>query len=647
MDLPDDYAVPDDADAQHALGRRVMELGALLDVQPEGRFSVWCVERRVRLDLRVRAADEPGRWVVETLGERAWDPPPRKAPEPAPAIELALLGSVVLEEQEDRGSLGPVTAFGFAPGGTLRLWRWKSVDEGELVTLDATGVAVGTARVDLSDLHDLQVRCWPLAQGRWLLTAGGWGGEGRCAVALVDEATGERVASAEWRDASFEAVSARPDGGFVALIGWAGSSGRQTLLAVDRGLRILWRVEQDYRDPAKLFSPEGVAVTPEGHVAVVDTIRKSIQIFDADGGYLETLDLASLLPAPPSYPCGLDTDPSGGLLLFDFEGPNPLVRLGERGEVRAALSVTPPKEISLGRLAQRARVAPDGALWTTDENALLRLDADGRVDAVVGRLPSPERLARRGATCIDHLGRVLIQDAKTGCLHAFDASGARLFVARPDPGDFERITGIETLSVEPDGTVHVPSDARRATVRFSTQGTRLGLGRSRGDLSSPLPDAFASEGSRWEERERGFDGSELRHVADRRTLAEVRRTVAGRWFDHSGVRAFAADRSGGLVVLHAGREPELDRGVSFYDADGTPRGMAPLAGNRLAVCDRWVAVSDFGCEAQLLRRSDGSVRSFVAPVEKGSACTFGFSPDGSELWVVASAGPTLYRFALP
>ena len=77
--------------------------------------------------------------------------------------------------------------------------------------------------------------------------------------------------------------------------------------------------------------------------------------------------------------------------------------------------------------------------------------------------------------------------------------------------------------------------------------------------------------------------------------------------------------------------------------------MVHLTAWRFATSERWTVAWAIGHEAQLVRRSDGSVRTFLPPVEQGNACTFGFDADGRELWAVEDDGEhaTLHRFALP
>ncbi len=77
------------------------------------------------------------------------------------------------------------------------------------------------------------------------------------------------------------------------------------------------------------------------------------------------------------------------------------------------------------------RYSPDGALWASDGEALLRLNDDSVVDAVLGAQPTETRLTEVSATARDSNGKYYLVDRRTASIHVFDAVGA--FEHRCDP----------------------------------------------------------------------------------------------------------------------------------------------------------------------------------------------------------------------
>lgn len=622
-----------------------------------------------RFVVRVRDSHNPGReesWTYPLSGpERLTDAPRVERIEPPssrwhtrmdslpgdlPRLELTPISSTVLGDGASaQPSAGKILQFGLEGGGRMRIVR--ATQEKNVFTV-ATTSRQGVVRREVLfgpiGTEDMNLKWWPLAHGRWLVTETRFGAGEASSAWFADEATGDVTPLTTSWPCAFDSVAAVPDGGFVALVTFRRKfTSSNALYRVDDEGLVWWKIGEDNKDEAKLFSPEEVAVTPDGHVAVVDNIRDRIQLFDLAGSYLGKLELAEILPAEPNYPTGLTVDPTGALLLHDFNGEFPLYRIHEDGEVVAALEITPPEGRPLGRMHNRARIAPDGSMWTTDGNALLRVDETGAIDRTVGELPALEALGAMGPARIDRTGRILIQDRETGVLHVFDGAGQRLFFARPAPGDFDSQSSISKIFVDLDGAFFVQSSmGRRGVIEFSADGERI----APVELGS-IDLAFSPDGSRWL-GVNSFDHVGVRRVTGDETLAFIERAPSGRWFAFSGIADFATDSTGELVVLHTPRSrrspPNFDSGLSFYGSDGASKGWIPLSGSRLAVSDRWVVVWDFAGTVLLVRRADEVVSRLTPFDRQGNRhWQFGFSADGDELWAIDSDGPTLHKFALP
>ena len=488
------------------------------------------------------------------------------------------------------------------------------------------------------------IEWWPLSNERWLVTENRYGGESARAW-LVEEANPSPSALPNECLCTFEAVSPVSDGGFVALVTFHQKySQSSTLFRVDATRKISWRIDEDLGgDETDLFSPEDVAVTPHGEIVVVDVIRKVLQFFDLSGAHLRNLDLEEILPVKPGYPTGVEPDPLGAVLLHDFSAEIPLHRIRKDGEVSSSIGIVSPDGRPVRALHGAATVAPDGSIWTTDGQALLRIDAQGRVDSTVGEATGPETLAEPGATVIDPFGRILVQDDRTGVLHAFDGSGELLFSGLPAAGDFDE-PGLRELFVDPTGSIYVQTGILSSKlIQFSPGGERIGPAKFGSNRV-----AFCPDGSRWLAFD-SFDYVGLQRRDGHQTLAKVARTPNGLWFENIG--KFAAGTKGELFVLGSREEDWSHPSLSLFESDGSPQGTIAVNGFHamgLAVCDEWLVVGPWNGEALLVRRADRTIHSFVVPdASPLSRHTLGFSPDGAELWLVESAGPMLHKFALP
>ena len=245
--------------------------------------------------------------------------------------------------------------------------------------------------------------------------------------ALVDLATGKATPIPGFTTTVLSKVAGFPDGGFVVKGGLAyfrgGATSDNGLRAYDGRGKRLWSLpgNGDSNDPAALFSPNDLTVTTEGMVAVVDVIRKSVQFFDRAGKHHHTVDLKRAWGREPSYPSDLSADRDGGVVVEDFQGDPPIVRMKADGTVRA--QVRPRlKDGRTFRLSD-AQVAPDGALWVSDGHALFRLGESGEVDRVLGEAPDPRRLDQAAAVTLDGKGRIYAVVGRTGAVHVFGRTG--------------------------------------------------------------------------------------------------------------------------------------------------------------------------------------------------------------------------------
>ena len=679
--LERDYDLDGDAEALAAHHEWIRARGGFFDLAGGERFSIRRFAEGLRVDLEARRLEvEPG-WEVVELATRASRPAPLPAEEPTPELpllELALIDEVCLGGEPVAGGdaaldLGSIEAFGFGDGGSFRIVR-QGAEPGTFVLIRLAPDGELLSQVSCGPFDSaLPPAWWPLRKGRWL--AGREFGNKTGRLWFVDEESGSATPlPGGWRSpaessdfvqrvgfigrnsedeepppddwtCSIEDVSATGDSGFVALVTFRHPyTLTKAVLRMDTAGRQVWSIEEgEHTDPTKLFHPEAVGVATSGVIAVADMIQNSIQVFDANGGFLHVLELTSVLGQKPNYPTGLVRDPKHGLLLYDFDGSPPLYRLSTTGEVAARITITPEEGRPLGRMDDFARIAPDGEMWTTDGDALYRVGPDGALVEVIGDPPQPETLSSIAAAGFDRQGRILLRDGKTNVLHGFDSRGNTLFHTSALTGDFRSYGSREIFVDESDGTIFAQVGRDGRFIEYDPGGNRRGPAMFSGERL-----AFTFAGSHWVEfRERGT--YELRHVVGEKAFARIERAPNGRWLF---ALAFGVDPENDLLVLHGQGGQGGETEIAIFGPDGEHKrsisDLAGLHGDRLLAGERWILITHHG-RPRLVNRSTGKAYRLPTPFEDGPKQSWvtGLSPDGEEYWVVGSEGPTLYRYELP
>ena len=413
-----------------------------------------------------RAAN--GTWAVSELERRPFVETAAAAPKPVeiPALSLRPAGRVVLKGP----SAGPepevrdVSDFVFDARGRIAFLRRSEGKSVALVVVDQQGKVLHT--VPLDSAHAENRAGWSgltcVGPDKYLLIRDDPNDGNKMEGALVDLATGKATPIPGFTTTVLSKVAGFPDGGFVVKGGLAyfrgGATSDHGLRAFDGRGKRLWSLpgNGDSNDPAALFSPNDLTVTTEGMVAVVDVIRKSVQFFDRAGKHHHTVDLKRAWGREPSYPSDLSADRDGGVVVEDFQGDPPIVRMKADGTVRA--QVRPRlKDGRTFRLSD-AQVAPDGALWVSDGHALFRLGESGEVDRVLGEAPDPRRLDQAAGVTLDGKGRIYAVVGRTGAVHVFAPDGQWLRVCLPGTGDVPGELSLPHLTVSDSGDVYLGLD---------------------------------------------------------------------------------------------------------------------------------------------------------------------------------------------
>jgi hypothetical protein len=640
LDLPSDYLSDSDEDELLDAAR---EDGAILATGP-GRFELrfFREAKRVTFEVRRDPNAAAGWTVIETARADFVPPEMPVAPEIA-MLELPLLAKVRLGDSAllDESVVRDVRAFDVDSQGGVRFVRRKKTEPVfTSVVLAPDGSLVSEVALEpLPSDVDENVHWAQLAGNDWLLVGCTWRHQetGRSLAWRLDGTTGQLFALPAFTAGSLDALGPLAAGGFAVLAKSRGVRYFDVLSVHDAEGRSRWSVGTHDIKGQVLFALDDLTVSSDDVLALVSSLRNKVELFDLEGEHLQTVDLEDAWSQEPNSPSGITADVNGGFIVFDFDGSPPIWRMTSTGKVRAKLRPRFPDGNAPNGLARRLQVGRDGRLWSTDGSAFHRLDDDGVVDRTIGNPREADRLEQPSSLEIDHLGRVLVQDARTGAVHVFDSSGARLFVCRPEPTDYERVGDSNRLVTAVDGGLYV--QAGGGYLEFGPDGAR------RGERSLSHHATFRP----------GFEESwvvsrnSLRRLdANGREAVELTRHPDGDWLQPEDADVLA---DGSVVVYDWARRgtPSL----LVFDREGRERRTITLPeavrGYHVRATERWAAVSRYDPEAFLIEIESGDVIRVEADAAspEGALWELGFSADGSELWWIRRDTLELLRFALP
>ena len=580
------------------------------------------------------------------------------APPPIPECRWPALPPLALKTKNE-GAPPPVRAVSrFVLDDQGRICFLREVAKGTpaLVLVDQEGNVIREIPLSALDLSRGQWtgHAWVGGQ-RYIVTRSEEGQGGRASGWWVDMGSGEVKAVEGWECPWVDAIEGSADGSFVVLAtNW--SSLGHTVYRFDPAGRRMWSLAAGGTSLAveQLFSPDDIAITTAGDVAVIDTILHTVQFFDREGRYLRTFNLQKLWGWYPEYTAKLCADIDGGLLVEDFRGALPLVRMNADGSVRGGL--TP--RFSDGRTfhIRDFRVAPTGQVWICDNYALLRLAEDGTVDRVLGQQPDFDRLGEIAAVTVGGNGNVYAVASRTGAVHVFDPEGRWIRSCRPEATDFDGALSRDTaLTVDDREHVYLKNSSRSPYeenyLHFSAAGERI--------RDSQIPAAAYELQWYAQPRTGRFWGLGYEEVflldESFATVRTITRRPDGNWLEspHSA----AVSSNGAIAVIAHSNTSDDDESatVNIYDAEGEPVRTIPLPstmGHNVRVAYDGVRVVVAG---------KGSVFCFDAAGDSVCRGTFGRDCGG---WLVAvplivpgkrelllfdpcSETPVLQRYQLP
>ncbi len=449
--------------------------------------------------------------------------------------------------------------FGYLSGGLL-----------EPATLVLRERATGEERHFPLGEHDLGAHVVWLGEERWLVP----GSSDDC-TRVVDAATGAIAIVEALCGDSVEHAAATGDGGFVAI--WSGD-----VVRVGPDLWVAWRTRGE---KLRFGILDALAVAPDGRILVLDDKRSSLHVLSSQGD----LERSASLPSARATDCGtlywgLELAADGTLLvaLSDdlFDQPR-FARLTPELELLVPLEPAHASGIRLG--STELHVDADGALWTTDGYAFLRIDERGNVVEQVGPPFSDDALHAIETMTLDDRGRAYCLDARTARVWVVEADGTvRRSVHDVDPRRFRSpLESMPQISVSDDGWLFLSETlGTNRRFQYGPDGTW--------DRLLP-PDPVVEKGLAVAERRGGGYWIVGEHAAARwprdgeRPTAVVhfdaqRETSPGSYELLPFPRSYAL-ADGGLLVARFGDRSS----VREYGPDGTlRREIAPPKGRRVA-----------------------------------------------------------------
>jgi hypothetical protein len=652
---PDDWDLGDET-ATDRLQDRMREGAGLLEVSAPRQFALWAPASHERLEFEVKPAPgETPPWKVTDLGSK---PQPDLVGEhgaPVGAVpELHLEERAVVDLES--GTSGPaspirdIAAFAFESAQALRVVRKETApNEFTLLHVDAAGQVLGEHKVTIDGSQaDIQIQWWPVSDHVWVVTQSPYGAGAKSIAWSVDDRSASVSALSAFDFPSIKDLAGFGDGRFVVL-GTERTEYTMTDLvgAFDAAGTLAWKVGGGFggNTPESLLSPESLAVTGDGRVLLVDNIRKTLQLFDQSGHFVRSVDLEKALGQAPNYPSRVTWDVDNGVLLQDFDGKPPLWRLDAADAVRGKLTPTLRDGRAMYDLQLHARVAPDGRIWSTDGARLLRLDEKGVVDLELGDTVSPEKLGDPAVAAIDALGRVLIQDRKTGAVHVFSPEGKRIFVGKPAPQDVGSTNLLDAIGATRGGGVMV-HHGKGEFILFGPQGEPLGVRGGVPHDFSASPVTGMGAGTRYGDGWLLYDENwkELKHFERRPDRF---------WIQHLSQPAFGPD--GTIAMVEHGTLPTAKDGFGallvYSQSSGDGR-ILPLsegiAAHSVVLSRTRAVLFSWDPECWVLDLQTGKTSHFAAGATKAkSEWRWGFSADGNELLGLEPRQKRLHRFALP
>jgi hypothetical protein len=571
LELPTDHDTGDDEKAEELLKASLNRNGGILKCDEIGRFELRIVKDEQRVTFGV-TSDEIGAWVVSEVGRRPFvEPPilPSKAPK-IPPLQLRPVGSIVLKSPgtERVSEIRNISEFDIDERGRIAFLRGSETSETTLIVVDQQGSIIHKVSLGLADGEKDEgwATIKSLGPDRYFLLRYDEKGEKRMGGFVVEAAAGTVKPIKDFATTVLSRVAGFPDGGFVIqgglTYGKNFATGDDEIRSYDVEGKPLWsRPEHgNIQDTTAIYDVADLTAT-DGKLAILDRSRKLVQFFDREGKHQSTIDLKKAWGREPNYLSEISADRDGGVVIDDFDGKPPIVRMKADGTVRG--NVTPQFKSGQKVHFHSVRSAPDGALWTSDGIALYRLTDSGVVDRVLGEPPAPKKLGTIAALTLDGKGKIYAVDERSGAVHVFEADGRWLRVCEPKPGDTpDHLLPLHlTVSDSEDIFLGLGFMNKNRYIHYAPDGHSLDVAPSKLDDLIEVWHAQPKTNRRW------VLGYHKVYLIDKdgTIVRTILRRADGRWLGHPGNASVAADGSIAIMSRDDGSNV-----VTLYSNEGEP-----------------------------------------------------------------------------
>lgn len=646
-----DYPLPDE-EGDDEVTKEIWSGGAILDVNKSPGFAIHAVRKKQRIDFAVEKAEDKS-WQIRETGRTAHDfpsaPETRKA-EDFPPLKFEEAGVVRLRggEGDKDNPIRDVYSFCFDDAGKMCVLTVREHADPHLLYLTQQGQVLKDLRVPYGKLPELVDFSNPTHVGGSkfvvAVSEGGKGGKARCFVA--DFGT-ERVTEVpEFDCPAVQAVAGFPDGRFAVLAQEYGDYGMSRgLYFYDIQGKFYWRkLKEGYtHKPDDFLSPEDIDRVRKDSIVVLDNIRHTLQLFDTKGEFQRIIDLKDAWKREPRYPTHVVEDADGGFVVYDFNAKTPLVRTDAKGAIRSEFAPKfadgrPVEVRHLGR-------SPDGRVWATDGDVLLRFSDTGTVDRTLGEEAAEDAIYQTELVAVGPKDRVFVADARTHAVHVFDADGKKEGICVPSAEDLTKTSMTRHVAATEQGDIFVDSEITGCSyVHFDKSFKRVG--RKLVAVDNVVQEWHFQPGGSlcW------IGGyADVFLVKD---LGDVVRTVSrradGRWLEDVVAIGVAPD---GSLAVRAASESE-GRSVSTYSPAGEPRatfiepkGWYYLAD--IAYDGHSVFVQDHN-NVYVIGPNNACVGCFRLPFDDPKTYWDGpfLAAEGKQLWFVDRKALTVHKYAI-
>jgi hypothetical protein len=643
LELPRDYTIASDEKAEDRLRDEIRRDGAILGVGEAGRFEIRQVAEGVRTDFKVARDDNSKTgWSVTKISSKPYTPPKAAPATPVTPPPLRLLGHFDLQDRPVSGAIRDIQEFAFDGEGHIGFLRRETSGEMTFVLVDSKAAVL--AEIPLPKLESGSMHTAWLGGTKWIVTTSPSAKGTKSSASWLDTEKLSLQKIDGFASDSVMAVRGSSDGSFVILAQRdVNYSPDAVLIGFDATGKQKWKHEASSdRKPSSLFSPEDFTITSRGDIAVVDNIRGDVKWFGTDGAFLRVVDLAKSWKRKPNYPSGITPDAAGGVIVYDFDGKPPFVRMRPDGSVISELS---PKRGD-GRAIDAntgLRAAPDGSLWACDGESFIQLSGQGVAISDIGSTADDTKLGEITELTGDAKGVLYAADRRTGAVHVFGPDGAKLRICKPAKDDFTGDLVSTHLAIAPDGGVLLRMERTgegMSYLAFAPDGSRQGVKRLALD---DITEEWHFQPGTGNILVLGYEEAFLTDPAGK-ILAKIERQADQRWFEDISGAAFAAD---GSFVIHSYLRWRGENHLSFFNATGEPLNTIRLETDGFAMLGgyngRYITLA--GENGVRVHNRDGKVVATTPKTEGNSSHIL--ARGGKELWVIEHKARTISRYEMP